>query len=51
MEAHHTGNRKSAQRSKGHGVKVTRPINTLTDNEIGGNSRDAKVKVKAYYIK
>jgi len=44
-------NLSEVKRSK---VKVTRPINAIKDNAatpIGGNSRDAMVKVKAYYIK
>jgi len=38
-------------------VKVTRPINAVTDNaakqhtHVGWNFRDAKVKAKAYSIK
>ena len=42
-------------KSKRSKVKVTRPVNAVIDNamhdtEIGGNSRDAKMKVKAYSI-
>jgi len=46
IEAYHTSNPYTYLEVKRSPVKVTRPINT----EIDRNSRDAKVKVKAYSI-
>jgi len=52
MEVHHTSNQWIYLEVKRSKVKVTRQINDVIDNaRYGGNSRDAKVKVKAYSIK
>jgi len=54
MEAHHMGNSWTYLEGKRSKIKVTKPINAVTDNAAYTRRRkfyDSKVKVKVYSIK
>jgi len=54
MEAHHTSKPESIKRSKDQRSRSPGRLmqaETVRHTEISGNSRDAKVKVKAHFIK